>query len=360
MAALESLDRRELGNCKAMNKAPPGVEDVFGAVMVLLAGINPHIYVQKNGRVREKERTWDSSKKALLSNVNSFLDELKGFKTNIDEGTVPETNWKEVRPFLQMDHFVPEIIEKRNAASAGLCSWVVNIVNYYDIVMLVEPKRLALRTANDALNKSHSRLSGIRTKLVELQSRLDLLTVQYNTAEKLRSEAQQLAEKGEMNLERALRLTKALGNETAVWGADIERLTLEKEFFVGDCLLAATFVGYIGPFTKQYRETFVEEMLLPFFSKPPVGAPIAITPDIDVIGLISSAFEVAEYETQGLPKDITSSENAAITLNSLRYTLMIDPQLQGVKWIKNREGKDLQVGRMADRDICDRYVCVYV
>ena len=63
--------------------APPGVEDVFGAVMVLLAGINPHVYVQKNGRVRDKDRTWDAAKKALLSNVNSFLDELKGISREV-------------------------------------------------------------------------------------------------------------------------------------------------------------------------------------------------------------------------------------------------------------------------------------
>jgi dynein heavy chain len=46
--------------------------------MILLAGINPQIVVQKNGRVREKERTWECAKKALLFNVNAFLEELKG------------------------------------------------------------------------------------------------------------------------------------------------------------------------------------------------------------------------------------------------------------------------------------------
>jgi dynein heavy chain len=131
IAALDSLDKRDLGNCKTMNKAPPGVDDIFSAVMVLLAGVNPNIIVQKNGRVREKERTWDAAKKALLSNVNSFLDELKAFKLNIDEGSVPEINWKEVRPFLQLEHFLPDVIEKRNSAAAGLCAWVINIVNYY-------------------------------------------------------------------------------------------------------------------------------------------------------------------------------------------------------------------------------------
>lgn len=119
--------------------------------MVLLAGINPNIIVQKSGRVREKERTWEYAKKALLGNVNvsnvaslnqnsshksykfpisffkGFLDELKAFKMNIDEGTVSEVNFKDIRPFLMLEHFLPEVIEKRNSAAAGLCSWGSNI-----------------------------------------------------------------------------------------------------------------------------------------------------------------------------------------------------------------------------------------
>lgn len=41
-----------------------------------------------------------------------------------------------------------------------------------------------------------------------------------------------------------------------------------------------------------------------------------------------------------------SSENATILMNSARWPLMIDPQLQGLKWIKNRYGEDLQVLRL--------------
>ena len=77
LKALDSLDKKDLGTCKTMSKPPPGVDDIFGGVMVLLAGINPNIIVQKTGKVREKERNWDASKKALLGNVNAFLDELK-------------------------------------------------------------------------------------------------------------------------------------------------------------------------------------------------------------------------------------------------------------------------------------------
>jgi dynein heavy chain len=64
--------------------------------------------------------------------------------------------------------------------------------------------------------------------------------------------------------------------------------------------------------------------------------------------------EIAEYQTQGLPADNVSAENAAIILNSARYPLMIDPQLQGIYWIKNREGKNMEVGRMGQKTLVNR------
>ena len=357
MAALESLDKRDLGNCKTMAKPPPGVDDVFAAVMVLLAGINPNIIVQKSGRVREKERTWDHAKKALLGNVNGFLDELKAFKLNIDEGTVAEVNFKDIRPFLVLEHFLPEVIEKRNSAAAGLCSWVINIVNYYDIVLTVEPKRQALREANEQLAAANEQLQVVRVRVAALQETLDKLTAEYNAAEGQRLEAQNIADKGKMKLELANRLTSALGSEQSRWSEGIERLKLERGLLVGDCLLAASFISYIGPFTKSYRETLMDNTLIPLVATPPVGAPIPMTPDMEAIGLMCSDAEIAEYQTQGLPADRVSAENGAIVLNSARYPLMVDPQLQAIYWIKKREnsgGKTLQVGRLGQRDLIAR------
>jgi dynein heavy chain len=356
MAALDSLDRRDLGNCKTMTKPPPGVDDVFGAVMVLLAGINANIIVQKSGRVREKERTWDASKKALLGNVNGFLDELKTYKINIDEGSVPDMNWKEVRPFLAMEHFQPEIIEKRNSAAAGLCSWVINIVNYFDIVQLVEPKRIALRAANEQLDAANVQLQAVQAIVAELQEKLDALTLEFNAAEATRLEAQTIADKGKKKLDLANRLTKALGSEELRWKDGIGRMTIERELLVGDCLLASAFVSYVGPFTKQYRDTLLVRDILPLVTKAEPGCPpvIPYTEGADTIAVLCTDAEIAEYQTQGLPADKVSSENAAIVLNSVRYPLMIDPQLQAIYWIKKRVvsmGMKLNVSRLGNPDL---------
>ena len=58
----------------------------------------------------------------------------------------------QVRPYLLLEHFNFETIKGKNSAAAGLCNWVVNIVIYRDIVVTVEPKRIALAKATDELN----------------------------------------------------------------------------------------------------------------------------------------------------------------------------------------------------------------
>lgn len=47
-----------------MAKPPAGVDDVFAATMVLLAGTSPSVVTTKAGKV--KDRSWDASKKQLL------------------------------------------------------------------------------------------------------------------------------------------------------------------------------------------------------------------------------------------------------------------------------------------------------
>lgn len=47
-----------------MAKPPAGLDDVFVATMVLLAGVSPAVVTTKAGKV--KDRSWDAAKKQLL------------------------------------------------------------------------------------------------------------------------------------------------------------------------------------------------------------------------------------------------------------------------------------------------------
>ena len=49
---------------------------------------------------------------------------------------------------------------------------------------------------------------------------------------------------------------------------------------------------------------------------------------------------ISDWINFGLPKDDISISNALLVKNTLQNPMMIDPQLQASKWIKNMEKKN--------------------
>lgn len=70
--------------------------------------------------------------------------------------------------------------------------------------------------------------------------------------------------------------------------------------------------------------------------------------------MITDDATVAAWHNQGLPNDRMSIENAAILTTSERWPLIIDPQQQGIKWIRNRLGPKLKVVQLGQKgwDYC--------
>ena len=64
---------------------------------------------------------------------------------------------------------------------------------------------------------------------------------------------------------------------------------------------------------------------------------------IDPLFVLATEGDLAAWQNEGLPADRVSVENAAVVTSCARWPLMIDPQLQGVKWIKQRVGEDLNI-----------------
>ena len=330
-AALDTLNKKDIGETKSLSKPPAGVDDVLAAVLVLLSP--PGALV--------KDRSWNAAKK-LMSNPDKFLDQLKNFKTLIDQQVVDAKNFKAVRPYLELEHFTPEIISGKSKAAAGLCDWAVNIVMYYDVVSEVEPKRRELAEANAMLEDANTKLSAVQTKVAELNAQVAQLEEEFSTALNEKESAIAESELCQKKLDLANRLINALGSEGDRWALNIEQLRSAYGVLIGDALLAAGFVGYAGAFTAQFRHSLNAQ-----FNEFIVSNGIPMTPDQSVLKVLVDDATVAGWVSEGLPSDTTSIENGAIVTTSKRWPLMIDPQLQGIAWIKEREAKNnLKVVRM--------------
>lgn len=66
---------------------------------------------------------------------------------------------------LQDPEFQPDLVASKSNAAAGLCSWVLNIVKFYEVYCEVEPKRQALSKANAELAAAQEKLGAIKSKI---------------------------------------------------------------------------------------------------------------------------------------------------------------------------------------------------
>lgn len=279
--------------------------------------------------------------------IDAFLDNL----INYDKDNIHEACRKAVQPYLADPEFEPEFIRAKSLAAAGLCSWVINIVMYYEVFCEVEPKRNALAAANAELSAAQDKLRIITNKINALEADLAKLTAEFEkaTGEKLR--CQQEAEMTSKTIELANRLVGGLASENVRWAESIDEFREQEKTLPGDVLLITAFISYVGCFTKQYRTDLSEKYWLPFLKE--LKVPIPISEGLDPLTLLTDDASVASWNNEGLPSDRMSTENATILTSCERWPLMIDPQLQGVKWIKTKYKSDLKIVRLGQKGYLD-------
>ncbi|CAK8695850.1 unnamed protein product [Clavelina lepadiformis] len=333
--ALNTLNKGNLTELKTFGSPPGAVVNVAAAVMVLLA---------PNGKV-PKDRSWKSAKN-MMAKVDQFLESL----IHYDKENIHENNLKAIRPYLNDPEFNPDFIRAKSSAAAGLCAWAINIVKFYEVYCDVEPKRLALAKANSDLAAAQEKLAGIKAKIAQLDANLADLTAKFEKATAEKMKCQQEAEATTLTINLANRLVGGLASENVRWAEAVSGFKEQEKTLCGDILLITAFVSYVGYFTRSYRVDFMDAFWLPFMTKQEV--PIPKTEGLDPLSVLTDDADIAAWNNEGLPSDRMSTENATILTNCQRWPLIIDPQLQGILWIKNRYS-NLKVVRLGQRGYLD-------
>lgn len=336
--ALDTLNKSNLTELKSFGSPPPAVANVTAAVMVLMSNNQPKV---------PKDRSWKAAK-VLMGKVEDFLNSLK----NYDKDNIPEHCQKAVGPYLDQEEFNPDFIRNKSLAAAGLCSWVINVMRYYKVFCEVEPKRIALEAANEQLSSAQNKLATIQAKIRSLEEALGKLTAEYEkaTAEKLK--CQQEADATNRTITLANRLVGGLASENVRWAQSVSDFKEQEKTLPGDVLITTAFLSYVGCFTKQYRTDLMNKYWMPFLKE--LKTPIPISSDeLDPLSMLIDGAVVATWNNEGLPSDRMSTENATILTAAERWPLMIDPQLQGIIWIKNKYGDGLKVVRLGQRGYLD-------
>ncbi|XP_039301684.1 dynein heavy chain 7, axonemal-like [Solenopsis invicta] len=321
--ALDTLTLADIAIVKAMKHPPYSVKLIVESVCVLKQ-IKPE-KVQKDGVYVDDY--WKAALRMLSD--TKFLDSLLHFdKDNIPDKVI-ETIRKE---YLTNPDFDPEKIKKVSTACEGLCRWVIAMSEYDIIAKIVGPKKRALAQAEAVYHNAIEKLNMKREQLRQVQVRIANIN---KILSKRKLEFQVMSDQVadcEMKLKRAEDLIGGLGGEYARWSQSAETLGNTYYRLTGDVLIASGVVAYLGPFTMPFRVQQISEWVQLCSNRQ-----VICSHDFHLRDVLGDPVLIRSWNIAGLPADAFSIDNGIIVINARRWPLMIDPQGQANKWIRNME-----------------------
>jgi len=88
-----------------------------------------------------------------------------------------------------------------------------------------------------------------------------------------------------------------------------------------------------------------------------VARQIPMTEGLNPQKKLTDEATVAQWNSEGLPSDELSVDNGTIITTCTRWPLIIDPQLQGITWIRSKEEKNNLISlQLTQRGYMDRLV----
>uniref|UniRef100_A0A8C7DX62 Uncharacterized protein n=1 Tax=Naja naja TaxID=35670 RepID=A0A8C7DX62_NAJNA len=301
LAALDTLTAQDITVVKSMKSPPAGVKLVMEAICIL-KGI-------------KADKIPDPTAKKLLGDMR-FLQSLHEY----DKDNIPPAYMNIIRKqYITNPEFVPEKIRNASTAAEGLCKWVIAMDSYDKVAKVVAPKKIKLNAAEGELKIA---MDGLRKKQAALKE------VQYNLYFDFKVD---LCSK---KLDRAEKLLGGLGGEKTRWSQAALQLGKQYVNLTGDILISSGIVAYLGAFTSHYRQVRTR------------GIPCS--DDFSLTTTLGEAVKIRAWNIAGLPSDLFSIDNGIIIS---RWPLMIDPQGQANKWVKNMEkANSLHVIKLSDSE----------
>ncbi|KAG7383179.1 hypothetical protein PHYPSEUDO_003966 [Phytophthora pseudosyringae] len=310
VAALDSLDKKDITEVKGFVKPPQAVQVVMEAVCIMLG----------------EKADWDNSKRILSR--STFMFELKEY----DKDNIPQTVLKKIRKYIENPEFAVEEVKKVSRAAMSLCMWVHAIDTYARVFREVGPKRQRLSEMNAVLEVANKKLEVKQQELATVQVKVRKLKEKCDAT---LTEKQRLIDESELThqrLKNAEKLTEGLSDERVRWKSSIKLLQQEGDAILGDSFVVAACMSYLGPFDGTFRGQLLSRWL------DMTGSSVGASSNFTLTHAYGDVRELHEWELQGLPSDNFSTDNAIFALKSKqRWALMIDPQEQATQWIKRLE-----------------------
>ncbi|PIK59401.1 putative dynein heavy chain 7, axonemal isoform X2 [Apostichopus japonicus] len=358
LAALNTLTPQDITVVKNLKSPPAAVRLVMEAVCILKS-FKPDRVPDPSGAGKKIEDYWPPSKR-MLGDMK-FLQSLMDYdKDNIPPNIIKVIRSKYIQiPTLSPRRSVRPLPLQRVSAN-GSEPWSRTTIlpihprkltpspvfDFQRVAKVVAPKKKALAAAEGELAVAMGSLEKKRAQLKEVQDKLKKLEDKLEANKKKKLDLENQVDLCSKKLERAEQLIGGLGGEKDRWRKSAAELGELYINLTGDVLISSGLVAYLGAFTSSYRMEQIKEWVNEVSAR---GLPSSA--EFSLINTLGDQVQIRQWNIAGLPTDSFSIENGIIISNARRWPLMIDPQGQANKWIKNMEkANNLHIIKLTDAD----------
>ena len=291
--------------------------------LCIFKGVAP---IKIPAQTAKDETKWDYWKPCKQKVLNG---QLLGFLKNYKKDEMSIELVEKVRPILEEGEFSDDRLKAASKAGRGIGSWVRAIIQYYDAMLIVNPKKEELKIAEEKAAAAQAVWDAALERLQKVEAEMKQLVDELDATVAKEKQLRKDKETYENKVELANTLINSLKSEKEAWEKALAEARVFKDNLVGDVLICSGILAYLGVFIKSYREDCVAnwaEMMKTF--------KIQSSPDLSFVSILGDQVRISEWYSQGLPQDEFSTENAIMLENSERWSLMIDPQMQANIWLK--------------------------
>ena len=322
---LNDLKKADIDEVKSLKTPPAGVVLTI-RVCCLMFEVKPIKKNDPNNPGKKIEDYWEAGKTELLKDAKAFLQSLVDF----DKDHIPDKIITAITPYMDDPEFTPQNIKKASQACTAICMWARAMYKYHFVALGVAPKRAKLAEANAELEIVMKNLKVAQDTLAEVNARLDMLEKTFNENVAKKEELERKEAQCKTQLSNADKLIGGLGGEEIRWTQTVKDLNVSYVNVLGDIIVSAGSISYLGVFTMEFRNNLVSswQKLLCQYNIPH-------TPGCDVASTLSDPVKIRSWQLCNLPSDMLSTQNGIIMDNARRWPLLIDPQAQANKYIRS-------------------------
>ncbi|KAG7698115.1 hypothetical protein KL930_001777 [Ogataea haglerorum] len=298
---VKNIKKQHLTELRSMNNPPEAVKMTLESVCILLG---------------YDVSTWRDVQ--LIIRRDDFIASIVGFDSEVHL-TKELADFME-REFISRPGYNFEAVNRASKACGPLLLWVEAQLRYASVVEKVQPLRNEVQLLENELVDTKAKLIAIDGMINDLQESIEVYKEKYSEtireSEKIKAEMQDV----EAKVGRSTLLLESLREEKVRWEASVVAFQGQRECLVGNTLLEAAYMSYLGRYNELERREYLElwkrelaKYAIPFDSTFTYRAS-SLKPDQEFT-----------WQTNGLPNDELFIENTMIMSADKRFAFLIDP-----------------------------------